>query len=78
MIATARDKKTSSQTSGVMLKPGHWASAPIHSFHYWTGETEAMTYCGLTANMANGARLTREIVNCVQCGQASLNAIREG
>jgi hypothetical protein len=76
MIATARDHKTSQQTSGVILKPGHWSSAPIHSFHHWTGETEVVTYCGLAANMADGARLTREIVNCVQCGQASLLAIR--
>ena len=72
MIATARDKKTSAQTSGVMLKPGHWASAPIHSFRSWTGETELQTWCGLKANMADGARLTTEIVSCVQCAQASL------
>lgn len=76
MIATERDQKTSQQTSGVMLKPGHWASAPIHSFQRWTGETELLTWCGLTANTADQARLTREIINCVQCGQASLTAVR--
>lgn len=76
MIATERDQKTSRQTSGVMLKPGHWSSAPIHSFKAWTGETECVTWCDLTANMADGARLTREIINCVQCAQASLNAVR--
>lgn len=76
MIATERDQKTSQQTSGVMLKPGHQMSRWIHSFKHWTGETELVTWCGLTANTADQAHLTREIINCVQCGQASLMAIR--
>ena len=71
-----RDHATSGATSGVWLKPGHWASVTVHAFHRWTGETSFVTWCGLEANTADGARLTRETITCVQCAEASLRAFR--
>ena len=78
MSATERDQKTSRQTSGVRLNdPTHWATRTVHSFHHWRGETEVMTWCALTGNLADGARLTTDLVSCLGCGQASLLAVRE-
>ncbi len=71
-----RDHATSGATSGVWLKPGHWASVTVHAFHRWTGETSFVTWCGLEANTADGARLTRDTITCVQCAEASLRAVR--
>lgn len=76
MIATARDHKTSQTVSGVYLKAGHWAASTVHAFRHWTGETTLKTWCGIEANLADGARHTTEIINCVQCGQASLIGMR--
>lgn len=74
--AYRRDHRTSQQTSGVWIKPGHWASTTVHAFHRWTGETSFVTWCGLEANTADGARLTTDVITCVQCPVAWLEAFR--
>lgn len=75
VTGSQRDQKTSSETSGVWIKPGHWASVTVHAFWRWTGETALLTWCGLEANMADGARLTTDTITCVQCAQASLRGV---
>ena len=78
MTATARDHETSRRASGVRVNPTHWANAAVHAFHRWTGETELLTWCGLTVNLADGGAHTRDLITCLQCGQASLRAARGG
>lgn len=76
MNAYERNLKTSRTVSGVLVKAGHWASATVHAFRRWTGETELETWCGLSVNLADGGAHTRDHVTCLQCPQASIQAFR--
>ncbi len=62
--------------SGVRVKADHWASTTVHAFHHWTGETSILTWCGIEVNLADGGAHTRDLITCVQCPQASLQAFR--
>ncbi|MCC7369676.1 MAG: hypothetical protein IT306_14700 [Chloroflexi bacterium] len=76
MSAYERDQKTSRTVSGVWVKAGHWASSTVHAFRRWTGETELVTWCGISVNLADGGAHTRDHITCLQCPQASLQAFR--
>ena len=74
--AYRRDQRTSESTSGAWLKPGHWASVTVHAFHRWTGETSFVTWCGIAANTADGARLTTDTITCLTCPGAWMEAFK--
>lgn len=76
MSAYERDMATSRKVSGVRVKAGHWASRTVHAFCRWTGETELETWCGIAVNLADGGAHTRDHITCVQCPQASIQALR--
>lgn len=76
VTATDRDRETVRRACGVRVKPGHWANASVHSFLRWTGESSLLTWCGIEANTADGARLTTDLISCLQCAQNSLTATR--
>lgn len=78
MTATARDRKTARERAGVRVKADHWASSTVHAFHRWTGETTLLTWCGIEVNLADGGAFTPDLINCLQCPQASLQEFFRG
>lgn len=73
-----RNRETVRGACGVRVNPEHWASVNVHAFRRWTGDSTVMTWCGLTADSSDGARLTTDLISCSACAQASIKAFREG
>ena len=71
-----RDWSTARTIAGVRLNPTHWAGVTVHAFHVWTGEHVLLTWCGIEANLEDGARQTTDLISCLSCGQASWEALR--
>ena len=72
----ARDRETVRKACGVRVNPEHWASAMVHAFRTWTGEHELETWCGLAVDLSDGGTLTSDLITCLQCPSASLQAFR--
>lgn len=73
-----RDMDTVRTAGGVRLNPEHWASVTVHSFRTWTGQTTLATWCGVAAALEDGARETKDLPTCLQCAEASWQAVRYG
>lgn len=71
-----RDRATTRTMGGVRLKPGHWASVTVHAHRTWLSEHSMTLWCGIEANFEDGARQTTDLISCLGCGQASLDAWR--
>lgn len=71
-----RNKQTARTAAGVRLNPDHWASRTVHAFREWTGESTLTTWCGIDVDLAAGGRHTTDLIGCVQCSQASYDALR--
>lgn len=71
-----RDRATQRTVVGVRLNPTHWASVTVHAFRQWTGAATLQTWCGITADLEDGARQTTDLISCTQCSQASWKALR--
>ena len=73
-----RDNETVRASCGVRIAPGHGASASVHAFRTWTGEATLATWCGLDVDLGDQSRLTKDLVSCRQCAQASKAAFWRG
>lgn len=73
-----RDRETVRASCGVRLAPLDGASASVHAFRTWTGEATVVTWCGIEADLGDQSRLTKDLVSCVPCGQASKAAFWRG
>lgn len=76
VAAYRRDHQTVKVSAGVRVKPTHWASISVHAFHRWTGEHSLVTWCGIAVELGDGARLTTDLISCVQCPVGSMQAFR--
>lgn len=71
-----RDRETTRSVAGVRTNPGHWAAQQVHAFRTWTDDRALVTWCGLDADLANGAYQTTDLISCQTCAQASWLAFR--
>lgn len=66
-----RDHEAVRTSGGVYVNPTHWASRSVHAFRRWTGPTTVVVWCGLTVDLSQAARLTSDLISCLQCSESS-------
>jgi hypothetical protein len=70
-----RNRETRRGAGGVRVEP-LWPHARVHAFQRYTSDTTLLTWCGIVADLQDGAETTTRLINCSDCARASLEAVR--
>jgi hypothetical protein len=75
-VTYIRDRQTARDVCGVRLPLSHALSKSVHAHRTWLSDSVALTWCGIEADMSDGASQTTDLISCLSCSEGSWKAFR--